>query len=226
MLAALSISACGKGADAPRHMESYAELKARQDKDFAESPDIQVPEGRSRLSALGVPDSAVKDGVEENGVPILLLTLDEPTFERLDKKALAKLEIDSRYRFEMTKPDQIRAFAAYSVAETQARDKGKAIRELAEKGESDRIPRYRAGMDMTDYARSLESYCGYPRGAALRVIDGNLLDYNPQMARDAAIAASRGQSWAQFACVKRIVDATDLGAHFIGNRGRDGAMDS
>jgi len=95
-----------------------------------------------------------------------------------------------------------------------------AIRELAEKGETDKIPRYRNSMSMLAYARSVEDYCGYAPGGAFQIVDGKWLNFTHKMVRDAAAAAAEQRSWASFACVKRIVEATDLGRYFIGNRAR------
>lgn len=222
----LAIAACGNTPAEPRKQESYAELKARQDRDFAESPDMRLPELRERLHALGVSDGAIREVRDDYGEPIFLLSPDVDTFNGIDKAQLAKLELDSRYRLRLTDPEQIKQYGPFNAAETDAREKEKALRELAEKNESDRIPRYRQGMDMKAYARSLESYCGYRNGEALRVIDGKWLEYTRNMASDAAIAASKRESYAPFACVKRVVDATDLGPHFIGNRRREGTIKS
>jgi hypothetical protein len=222
----LALAACSNSPVEPRKQESYAELKARQDRDFAESPDIRLPELRERLHALGIADGAIREVRDDYGEAIFLLSPDAATFDRVDKAQLAKLELDSRYRLRLTDPEQIRQYGPFNAAETDAREKAKALRELAEKNETDRIPRYRQGMDMTDYARSLEAYCGYNNGEALRVIDGQWLEYTHNMASDAAIAASNHESFAPFACVKRVVDATDLGPHFIGNRGREGTIKS
>ncbi len=220
----LALSGCGKAPAEPRRMESYEELKSAQDRDFAASPDIQLPDVRERLRALGVAEGSIARSTDDYHEPILLLTLTAAQFAKLDKPALARLEIDSRYRFRLTDPGQIKAFASFSVAEQGARDAAVARRELAEKGETDKFPRYKAGSDMTTYARALEDYCGYGPGEAFRVIDGKWLEYNNKMASDGAIAASRKQGYAPFACIRRIVYATDLGRHFIGNRGREGAV--
>jgi GMP synthase-like glutamine amidotransferase len=68
--AMLALAACG-GAGEPRRQESYAELKARQDREFAASPDIQLPEVRRRLRAMGVADSAtLPESVEETHVSL------------------------------------------------------------------------------------------------------------------------------------------------------------
>ena len=173
---------------------------------------------------MGVVDANVRTATDDFQEAILLLSLSPAQYAKLDKVALAKLELDSRYRFRLTDPKQIKQFAAFSVAEQHAREKAIALRELAENGETDRFPRYKAGASMEIYARALEAYCGFGRGEALRVIDGNWLEYNNKMALDAAIAASKHESYASFACIKRIVYATDLGRHFIGNRGREGAF--
>ncbi len=205
-------------------MESLAELDAKQDRDFAASPDVQLPELRQRLRALGVTDANVTRTVDDDyGVPILMLSFTPAQYARLDKVALAKLELDSRYRFRLTDPDQIRDFAGYSVAENWAREGAIARQELADKGELDRFPRYVPGRSMTIYARQLEAYCGYAPGEALRVTDGKWLEYRNEMASGAAMAGANGRSYADFACVRRIVYATDLGRHFIGNRPRLGA---
>lgn len=222
---ALLAPACGNTPGQPRRQESLQELDQKQKADLAASPDVQIPELRKGLRALGVTDGDVADAADEHGEAILLLRLDAGEFERIDKRALAKLELDSRYRFRLTNPTQIKEFAGYSVAEHNAREKAIALKELADKGEIGRFPRYRPGLDMTAYARALESYCGYGPGEALRVVDGNWLEYNNKMTSDAAIAGSKEESYAPFACVRRIVYATDLRRHFIGNRGRQGAID-
>lgn len=224
-LATAFVASCGNAPGESRRQESFQELYDRQQADLAASPDVQVPELKERLRALGVTDEAVKPTTDDYGETVLQLDLTDAAFDRIDKKSLAKLHLDSRYRFELADPRQVHVFALHSGAEHFAREKAKALRELAEKGETDRIPRYRPGMDMIGYALQLESYCGYGPGDALRVIDGAWLEYTHKMASDAAIASSKKQSWAPFACVKRVVDATDLRRHFIGNRGREGAID-
>lgn len=219
------LAACGDGSASPRRWETAEELRLRQDRDFAASPDIRLPELRRRLAALGVADEKMKQATEEHGEPILLVGLDDSQFAQIDKRALARLLLDSRYRFELSDAGQRTRFAGYSVAEDNAREKAKAIKELAENGETDRIPRYRPGLDMILYARALEAYCGYGPREALRVIDGGWLEYNDKMASDAAVAAAQGKSTANFHCIRRVVYATDLGRQFIGNRGREGAID-
>jgi hypothetical protein len=221
------LTACSPFPDGQRRAESFAEMRAKQDADFAASPDVRLPELRQRLRALGVTDANMTMAVDEDyGEPIVLLGFSPDQYARLDKAALARLELDSRYRFRLTDPRQIKDFAVFSVAEDRAREKAIALTELADKGELDRFPRYVPGHSMTIYARQLEAYCGYGPGAALHVIDGKWLEYDNQMAVGAAQAGANGQSYASFACVRRIVYATDLGNHFIGNRPRPGAINS
>lgn len=219
----LGLVACSPFPDGQRRMESFTELKAKQDSDFEASPNVQLPELRKRLHALGVADMSMRQAVDDYDGPILMLSLDRPQYDKLDKPALAKLELDSRYRFRLTDPWQVRDFAGYSVAEDWDREGAIALKELADKSEMDRFPQYVPGHSMTIYARQLEAYCGHGPEQALRVIDGKWLEYNNKMTSDAAIAAADGQSYASFACIRRIVYATDLGRHFIGNRGRQGA---
>lgn len=220
---ALALGACGSGATAPRRMESDAELQARDERDFANSPDMQLPELRGELHKLGVADQEISESVEEHGVRIFMLTLDGAKFDRLDKAALARLQLDSRYRFDLKDQDQARKFAHFSGAEDAKRKKARSLRELAENGENDRFPRYRAGMPMVAYARALEHYCGYQSGEALNVIDGRWLEYRHRMV-DKAVEdeGGRDRGMASFKCLVRIVYATDLQPHFIGNRGRTG----
>jgi hypothetical protein len=218
------LAACSPFPEGQRRMESNAELQAKQDADFAVSPDVRLPELRQRLHALGVTGANMMPAVDEDyGEPILMLSFTPAEYARLDKPALARLELDGRYRFRLTNPWQVRDFAGYSVAENWAREGAIALKELADKGEMDRFPRYVPGHSMTIYARQLESYCGYPLDYALRVIDGKWLEYRNQIASDAAMGSSRGESYADFACLRRIVYATDLGKYFIGNR-RQGAF--
>ena len=124
-------------------MESDAELQARDELEFANSPDIQLPELRKRLHALGVTESEISETIEENGVPILMLTLDASTFEKLDKAVLARLQLDSRYRFDLKDQAQVRQFAHFSVAEDTKRKKARSLRELAENGEMGKLPALR-----------------------------------------------------------------------------------
>lgn len=205
-------------------MESDAELQAQSDQEFANSPDIQLPELRKKLHALGITDEEISETIEDNHVPIFMLALDDAKFDRLDKAALATLLLDSRYRFELKDRNQIRKFAHFSVAEDTRRKKARSLRELAKNGEIGKFPRYRAGTPMSGYARALERYCGYQPGEALNVIDGRWLEYRHRMV-DKAVEDRDGRAhgMASFKCLVRIVYATDLQPHFIGNRGRTGA---
>lgn len=208
-------------------MESDAELQARDEREFANSPDMQLPELRKQLHALGVTDREITDTTEENGVPTFMLNLDVSKFDKLDKATLARLQLDSRYRFELKDPDQVGKFAHFSVAEDAKRKKARSLRELAENGEVGKFPRYRAETPMVAYARALEHYCGYQPGEALNVVDGRWLEYRHRMV-DKAVEDRDGQAhgMASFKCVVRIVYATELQPHFIGNRGRQGVIDS
>lgn len=206
-------------------MESDAELQAQDERAFASSPDVQLPELRLKLIDLGVPRPAIRQTTEDHGVAVFRLILDGPTFAPLDKAALAKLQLDSRYRFELAHPGQSRVLAQYSVAEDAARRKQRYWRELEANGEIDIFPRYRAGSDMTAYARHLERYCGYAPGEALNVIDGRWLQYRNAMADRAAEEPGTG-AIASFACIVRIVYATELQPYFIGNRGQKGNRSS
>ena len=206
-------------------MESDAELQAQDERAFANSPDVQLPELRRKLRQMGVREAAIRQIEEENGVEVFQLALDQAAFAQLDKAALAKLQLDSRYRFELANSGQSRMLARYSVAEDAARRKQRDWKELAANGEIDIFPRYRAGSDMTAYARSLERYCGYAPGEALNVIEGRWLEYRHAMADRAAEERGTG-AVASFKCVVRIVYATELQPYFIGNRGRTGALRS
>lgn len=220
------LAACTPFPANQRQMESNAELEAKQVADFAAAPDVQLPELRQKLKALGVTDANMAPAVDDYDEPILMLSFTPAEYARLDKPALGRLELDSRYRFRLTDPRQIHDLAQHSGADLQAREKAIALKELADKGEMGRFPRYVPGHSMTIYARKLETYCDYGPTQALRVIDGKWLEYRNQIAFDAAMASARGRSYADFACLRRIVYATDLGRHFIGNRNRKGAIDS
>jgi len=207
-------------------METFAELQAKQDRDFAASPDMQLPELRASLRTLGISDASIAQSIDDYDQRILLLSPSDAEYAKLDKGALAKLELDSRYRFRLTDARQVRDFAHHSGREDHGREKAIALKELADKGELDRFPRYVPGHSMNIYARKLEAYCGYGPGYALSVTDGKWLAYENQITSDAAMAGAEGQSYASFACLRRIVYATDLGAHFIGNRPLTGAINS
>jgi hypothetical protein len=221
--AVLALAACGNSKFEPRRMESEAELQAMSERDFAKSPDMQLPELRRELHKLGITDAEISETVEENYVPIFMLKLDDAKFDQLDKVRMAELQHDSRYRFELKDPDQIRKFAEFSVAEDAKRRKARYLRELAENGEMDKFPRYQKGVPMVAYARALEHYCGYQDGEALNVIDGRWLEYRHRMV-DKAVEDQdeRDHGMASFQCLVRIVYATDLQPHFIGNRSQIG----
>ena len=219
----LALAACGNAKFEPRRMESDAELQKADEREFANSPDMQLPELRKELHKLGVTDDEISETVEENDVPIFMLTLDDAKFERLDKAAMAKLQLDSRYRFELKDRDQVRKFAHFSGVENTKRTKAEALRYLAKNGEMGRFPVYRPGTPMAAYAKALEHYCGYQPGEALNVIDGQWLEYRNKMV-DMAVEDEDGRDhgMASFKCLVRIVYATDLQPHFIGNRSQIG----
>jgi hypothetical protein len=220
---ALSLAACGNAKFEPRRMESDTELQAVDKQEFDNSPDVQLPELRERLHGLGITDGEITETVEENGVPIFILTLDDAKFERLDKAALARLQLDSRYRFDLKDQEQARKFAHFSGAENKKRTKAEALRYLTKNGEMGRFPVYRPGTPMVAYAKALEHYCGYEDGEALNVIDGQWLEYRHLMV-DKAVEDQDGRDhgMASFKCLVRIVYATDLQPHFIGNRSQTG----
>jgi hypothetical protein len=222
LLLALALAGCGAPDVPARRMESDAELQ-RQDKlAYESSPDIQLPELRKRLLALGVASDEIRAAKEENDVDIFVLHLADAKFARIDKRALAKLKLDSRYRFELAEASQTREFADYSVAEDAARRKQRYLRELAANGEMDKFPRYSRGANMTAYARALEQYCGYAPGDAFTVVDGRWLEYRRRMVDSAVERQRQGSTGAaSFKCIIRIVYATDLQSQFVGNR--DGA---
>jgi len=223
---ATTMAACSPFPEGQRRMESLAELQAKQDADYAATPDIKLPELKARLHALGVTGANMTPAVDDYDEPILMLGFTAAEYARLDKAALARLELDSRYRFRLTDPQQVHDLARISGADMRERERNIALKELADKGEIERFPRYVPGHSMTIYARQLEAYCGYGPGDALNVIDGKWLEYNNPMVLDAAVGASNGRSYADFLCLRRIVYATDLGRHFIGNRPRPGAIHS
>jgi hypothetical protein len=223
MIAPLLASCGGQGADPPRRVESDDELQAQDEREFANSPDVQLPELRRKLKQFGITDREIVETFEENEVPIFILTISDSKFATLDKKALAALLLDSRYRFEMADLGQVRVLAHHSVAEDAARRKQRYLKEMAANDELDIFPRYRSGSDMAAYARRLERYCGYQPGEALNVIDGKWLEYRNQMV-DWAVEQQRQNKpgMAAFKCIVRIVYATELQPHFIGNRSRPG----
>jgi len=219
----LSLAACGNAKFEPRRMESDAELQKIDEQEFNATPDVQLPELRTELHKLGITDKEISETVEENDVPIFMLTPDDAKFDKLDKAALARLQLDSRYRFDLKDQNQVRKFAHFSVAENTKRTKAEALRYLTKNGEMGKFPRYRDGMPMVAYARALEHYCGYDEGEALNVIDGRWLEYRHLMV-DKAVEDQDGREhgMASFKCLVRIVYATDLGPHFIGNRSQTG----
>lgn len=220
-----AVAGCGDAPGIANRIETLDQRAKRQVAEFNASPDIKGEELHRRLSALGIRNSWMKPAVEENGVEILELRVPKVDFAKLDHRALAGLQLDSRYRFEFVDQDQIHLAALYNGAEMHSREKARALKELTERGQLDSYPRYREGVSMTVFAPQLEAWCGYRTGQALRVIDGAWVDYQHEMV-DMAAADTDGRASASFDCMKRVVDASDeLRRRFIGNRGRQGAID-
>ena len=167
----------------------------------------------------------MKPAIEEHGVEVFELRVPQADFANLDHRALAKLRLDSRYRFDFVEPDQVHTAALYNGAEMHERERAKALKELAERGQLDSYPKYQKGMPVSLFVRKLEAWCGYKKGQALRVIDGNWVDYEHEMV-NMAVSDRDGRASASFDCMKRVVDAsTEFRRRFIGNRGREGAID-
>ena len=221
----MAVAGCGDAPGIAGHIESRDERMKRQEAEFNASPDIKGEELRKRLNALGIQDAWIKPAIEENGVEVFELRAPKADFAELDHRALAKLRLDSRYRFDFVEPGQIHTAALYHGAEMHERNKAKALKELAERGQLDSYPKYRKGMPVSLYASKLEAWCGYKDGQALRVVDGNWVDYQHAMV-DMAVNDKDGRASASFDCMKRVVDAsTEFRRRFIGNRGREGAID-
>jgi hypothetical protein len=223
---ATALAACGNEAPGIQNQSVTMDPRIkRQEAEFNATPDIKGEELHKRLNALGIRDAWIKPAIEEHGVEIFELRVPKADFAKLDHRALAKLNLDSRYRFEFVDQDQVHTAALYHGAEMHEREKAKALRELAARGQLDSYPRYREGMPMRAFALRLEAWCGYEQGQALRVIDGAWVDYQHEMV-DMAVADGDGRASASFDCMKRVVDATtELRHRFIGNRGREGAID-
>jgi hypothetical protein len=206
-------------------VETIQQRIDRQAAEFEAMPDIKGPELMAALRKFGIADEWITPAVEENRVEILELRVPSAAFARLDHRALAKLRLDSRYRFDFVDPEQARTAAQYHGAELHVRDQAKALKELQERGQINDYPRYQAGMAVSEFAPLLEAWCGYERGQAFRIVDGNWVDYAHAMV-DLGAADREGRASASFDCVKRVVDATpELRHRFIGNRGRQGAID-
>ena len=99
---------CGEKRPPP---ESLKQREARHLAEYMASPDVQGPELKTRLVAAGIPASAMTSTRDDYGEEIFALKMGDATFGRLDKPKLAKLLLDSRYRFEFTDPGQVHAFA-------------------------------------------------------------------------------------------------------------------
>ena len=221
----LAVAACGDAPGIKGNIETMEQRIKRQEAEFNATPDIKGEELHKRLNALGIKDAWMKPAVEEHGVEVFELRVPKADFARLDHRALAKLRLDSRYRFDFVDPDQVHTAALYNGAERHERDWAKALKELAARDQLDSYPKYQKGMPVSLFARKLEVWCGYKKGQALRVIDGNWVDYEHEMV-NMAVSDRDGRASASFDCMKRVVDAsTEFRRRFIGNRGREGAID-
>lgn len=221
-----TLGACDGEAPGIRgHVETIDQRIKRHEAEYLATPDIKGAELRAALRAQGIKDSWISPGTEENGVEILQLRVPDPEFARLNHRALATLALDSRYRIEFVDEDQVRIAALHHGAEMHVRNRAKALKELAARNQLNSYPRYREGVPMSAFVQQLEGWCGYEQEQALRVIDGEWVDYRHSMV-DLAAKDQQGRAMASFDCVKRVVDATpELGRRFIGNRGRQGAID-
>ena len=92
----------------------------RQEEEFNATPDIKGRELHKRLNSLGIKDAWMKPAVEENGVEMFELRVPKEEFDKLDHRALAKLKLDSRYRFEFVGKDQIQTAALYHALEVRS----------------------------------------------------------------------------------------------------------
>src|SRR6476661_4573769 len=63
-----SVAGCSGAGEAKRRVESDAELRAQDERAFANSPDLQLPELRRQLQQAGVPQTAIRKIQEEGGV--------------------------------------------------------------------------------------------------------------------------------------------------------------
>jgi hypothetical protein len=220
-----SVAACGDAPGIKGNIETMEQRIKRQEAEFNATPDIKGEELHKRLNALGIKDAWMKPALEEHGVEVFELRVPPANFAKLDHRALAKLRLDSRYRFDFVEPDQVHTAALYNGAEMHERERAKALKELAERGQLDSYPKYQKGMPVSLFVRKLEAWCGYKKGQALRVIDGNWVDYEHEMV-NLAVSDRDGRASASFDCMKRVVDAsTEFRRRFIGNRGREGAID-
>jgi hypothetical protein len=222
----LTLAACDREAPGiAGHIETLDQRMKRQEAEFEATPDIKGNVLRTALKSQGIEDKWISPALEENGVEILQLRVPGPEFAKLDHRALARLVLDSRYRFEFVDEGQARIAALHHGAEMHVREQAKALQELKARGQLSSYPRYREGMAMSAFAPQVEAWCGYERGQAFRVVDGGWVDYQHAMV-DLAAEDQQGRALASFDCVKRVVDATpELRRRFIGNRGREGAID-
>lgn len=220
-----AVAACGDAPGIDNKIETLELRMKRQQAEYDASPDIKGEELHKRLNSLGIKDAWMKPAVEEHGVDIFELRVPKADFAKLDHRALAKLRLDSRYRFDFVDPEQVHIAALYHGAEMHEREKAEALKELAERGQLESYPKYRKGMPVSLYAPKLEAWCGYAKGQALRVVDGDWVNYQHAMV-DMAVTDKDGRASASFDCMKRVVDAsTEFRRRFIGNRGREGAID-
>jgi hypothetical protein len=184
---------------------------------------MALDEVRLKLVAAGIPDAAIPPGkAPDDGIDILVLSPTDQMLATADRAAMAKLHIDSQIAFDFATEKQRVAFAPFLAAEYARRDREAAITALSQEGKLDKVPRFDGKEPMSAFAHRLEQSCGYEPGRALRVVDLHWLEFDtPSLGRETAVAQAEGRSIESFWCLKRVIDATSLGRHFIGNRFRN-----
>ncbi|WP_133239227.1 hypothetical protein [Microvirga sp. KLBC 81] len=184
---------------------------------------MDLDEVRSKLVAAGIPATAIRPGKDPDyDIDILILSPTDQMLAKADRDAMAKLQIDSHYAFDFATEEQRVAFAPFVVAENARRDREAAIAVLSQDGKLDKVPRFDGREPMSAFAHRLEQFCGFEPGEALRVVDLHWLEFNnPSFGRETAVAQAEGRSIESFWCLKRVIDATGLSRHFIGNRFRN-----
>jgi len=219
LVLAIALASCG-GAErgAGIYPETPAERQARQQAKFEAGEKIGLDGLRRELAALGLKPGEYAQVTEpDHQIKVLELRAGPGRIAAIDRKALARLVLDSNFRLTFADPESARAVDV--AEELYRREMAMEIAILKRHGDWGRVPRPRPGEPIQMLAHRIEDWCGFDPGGALLVVGGKWLEYSHAPVDEAVTEQVPGAAAARFDCLRRVVYATQLRRHFIGYRG-------
>ena len=109
------------------------------------------------------------------------------------------------YAVEIADPREEAAYWTLALEHGRARARAEGEIWLRQRGLFDALPRYRAGADVTAYARAVEAHCGVESGTALTLADRETLTVRAQF-----LDGVRGRGGDELACLTNVLAASGL----------------